>query len=170
MPLEHVAGRLPAPVEADRPGRLELIHPPDQIRFGRLEHQMEVVAHQRVGVDSPSGALAGFPERREDRPPVFVDRGIGFPPISTVENVVDRSGKFNAGFPCHRPVFSEKLSRVKPTFNILALSLLRSLGLFARCAIPSSYQFVMSSGVLDWPSGPHEKRSNLSLLCFPGKT
>jgi len=44
----HMAGRLPAPVEAHRPNGLEPVHPVDQIRFGRLEHQLVVVSYQHV--------------------------------------------------------------------------------------------------------------------------
>src|SRR5688572_19061495 len=57
----------PEPVETGRERPLQPVHPVDEIRLWGFERKMEMIAHDRVGVESPSVAFAGFGDRSLER-------------------------------------------------------------------------------------------------------
>jgi len=59
-PTENVSEELLAVVEADRVRAQKPAHPRHQVSVGRFQDQVEVVAHQAVGVHLPAGLLAGL--------------------------------------------------------------------------------------------------------------
>jgi len=87
-----------APVEAHGPGRLKPMHPSDEVRFGRLQHEVIVVAHQDIIMHAPTGALASLFKSRQKCPPILIVPINGLAPVTTVKNVVDGSWELNAYF------------------------------------------------------------------------
>jgi hypothetical protein len=60
------------PVQANRVGAQQPMHPFDQIRVGGLQHQMKVVAHQTIGMHLPISLLTRLRQRFEKILPIHV--------------------------------------------------------------------------------------------------
>jgi hypothetical protein len=111
--LEKVAGQPMPPVEARRYRGLKPAHPGHQIRLRRLDEQVVMIdgapappfvlafgdsvslrsaAHQHPGMNAPARAPAYFPERGQETLPIRVVAKNRLPPVTPIENVIDRSG------------------------------------------------------------------------------
>ena len=55
--LKEVTNPFVSTIEALRVAPVELMHPPREIRFGSLQEQVVVIAHQNVGMDPPEHDL-----------------------------------------------------------------------------------------------------------------
>jgi hypothetical protein len=65
---------------------------------------MVVVAHERPGVNSPSGAPAGLPKRRKEQPPILIVVIDQLPPVPPCHDVVNGTGILDANLPGHGPI------------------------------------------------------------------
>ena len=62
-PGEQVAEELVTPVEAARVSAQQPFHPSNQIWLRRLDHPMEMIRHEDIGVNLPSGLSANLAQR-----------------------------------------------------------------------------------------------------------
>jgi len=85
--MEYVPALTHRTVETIGKRALELLHPRRQIRFRRLQSQVVMVAHERVGMQLPAVPLA----RLEPRPG-GTDREQILAIVAAVENVVTGVG------------------------------------------------------------------------------
>ena len=60
---KEMARELVPPVEAAGVGAQKPFHPGDQIRLGRLDHQMKMIRHENVGVNLPVRLGASLGQR-----------------------------------------------------------------------------------------------------------
>ena len=93
--MPAVEGLDVAPAEGAHPGR--------EVRRRRLEEDLEEGPEERVGVDDPSPLGRGPAELLEKALPVRVVAEEGAPFECPPRNVVERSGKVDAGRSGHAP-------------------------------------------------------------------
>ena len=58
--LPGLADLAPKAIEADRPGALEPLHPQTQVWLGCFDREMEVIPHDREGMQAPEEPIARF--------------------------------------------------------------------------------------------------------------
>ena len=61
-----------------------------------------MIAHQHKGMDAPAGPRASLPERFEKAPPIRIVLENRLPPVSTIQDVINGSLKFDACFAGHK--------------------------------------------------------------------
>jgi len=87
---------LPETIEARRPRALQPVHPFDQVRLGRLDGEVVMIAHEHIRVHMPAHQIARLAKCFEKR--------LGFADgeekiaavIAAIDDVIDRSGKLDA--------------------------------------------------------------------------
>ena len=89
------------PVEADGPRGLKPAHPAHEIGLRGLQQKMIMVAHQHERMKEPAGAPACLVQRLKKKLAILVIMKNRFPPVTTVEHVVNRSGELNSRFSGH---------------------------------------------------------------------
>ena len=60
-----------------------------------------MIAHQHKGVDAPACPCASLPERIQKPPPIRIVLEYRLAPVPTIENVINRSFKFDSCFAGH---------------------------------------------------------------------
>jgi hypothetical protein len=66
---------------------------------------VEVIAHEAIGVNEPIGLDAGLVECAEEQLVINIIAEYGFTAISSIHDVVDRSGVLDAQLTSHRYCF-----------------------------------------------------------------
>jgi hypothetical protein len=79
------------PVEAAGVGAQKPFHPGDQIRLGRLDHQMKMIRHENVGVNLPVRLGASLGERLDKALAIRIINEDGLAPVAAIHHVVDRA-------------------------------------------------------------------------------
>jgi len=90
--MEYVPALTHRTVETIGKRALELLHPRRQIRFRRLQSQVVMVAHERVGMQLPAVPLARLERGRLEPRPGGTDREQILAIVAAVENVVTGVG------------------------------------------------------------------------------
>ena len=80
---------------------LQPLHPCRQIRLGRLQRRVIVVAHEHVGMQSPAVAPARLEQGRLEVRPCRTDREEILAIVATIENVVTGACELDARLPWH---------------------------------------------------------------------
>jgi len=99
------SGAVPA-VEPGGVGGVEVLHASDEGGSVGFNEKMVVVAHEDVAVDGPAGAEGCFTECLEKDLPVLVVAVDGPALVATAHDMIDGSGKFDAGGSRHGRSFS----------------------------------------------------------------
>ena len=103
---EQVPKELVAVVQPDRIGAQEPAHPRHQIRVRGFQDMMEMVAHQAVGMDSPTGLLTGFGQRLEEIVTIHLVQEDVFPAVAPAHHMVDGPGILNSDFARHAAILA----------------------------------------------------------------
>jgi hypothetical protein len=93
---EKVAGEFVAAVETAGICAEQPLHAGNEIGFGSFDNEVEMVWHEAIGVDLPGSFFAGGGESFDEGVAVVVVEENGFAAISTIEDVVDGAGVFDA--------------------------------------------------------------------------
>ena len=103
VPLVEAAG-----INAQKP-----FHPGDQIRLGRLDHQMKMIRHEDIGVDLPAGLGAHLDQGLDKALAVRIVEEDRLPPVAAIHGVVDRAGILDSQLAGHnaRAIRAASLSR-----------------------------------------------------------
>jgi hypothetical protein len=87
------------PVVADGHGGLEPLHPCYQVRLRRFDHQVVLIAHQQPRMHPPSRAGTDIAQRAQEPLTIGVVSEDRLPPVTTIQNVIERSFELNSGTP-----------------------------------------------------------------------
>ena len=98
---EEVTAEFMANIEAFGVNAAEPLHAGNQVRFGRLQHEMKMVAHQTKRMKLPIGLATGFGEGLQEQSPVGVGAKDVLALVATVEHMINGAGIFNSKFPGH---------------------------------------------------------------------
>jgi hypothetical protein len=112
---KQVAKFLVPPVETARVSAQKPLHTGHQIGLHGFDHQMEVVGHETIPMDLPTGLLAGLAQSFEEVLTVLVIGKYLFATIAAVHDVVKRAGILNAQLAGHR----QKLIGYPPFVSIV---------------------------------------------------
>jgi len=96
-----MAEQLMPAVKAGRVGTQKPFHPGDQIWGWSFDHQMKMIPHQTVGMHLPARLEARLPESVQKTLMILIVFENGFPPITTVHDMIDRSRIFHPQFAGH---------------------------------------------------------------------
>ena len=80
-----------ATVEAAGVGAQQPFHARDQVGPGGLDDEVEMVRHEAIGMDLPTGLDAGFAEGVEEPLPIEVVTENEFAMVTAVQDMVNRS-------------------------------------------------------------------------------
>jgi hypothetical protein len=109
-------------IELLRIGAQEPLHPGTQVAARSLYHQVKVIAHQAIGMNLPSRALAGTLDNLEKQSPIHVIPNDRLPPIASAQDMVNRAGIFYPQWSGH----DAKVIRIGDLCQYLALTLFAS--------------------------------------------
>ena len=100
---KHVTKKLVPMIEPNGVGAQQPAHPVHEIGVGCFNHQVEMIAHQAIGMDLETGFRAGFGQRFEE----IVAINIGFVDVllavATAHDVVDGAGILDSELSWHGP-------------------------------------------------------------------
>jgi hypothetical protein len=83
-----VAEQFVPPVETAGVSAQQPFHPGDQIRLRRLDHQMEMIRHENVGVNLPARLRASLAQRLDEPLAIRVVLEDRLPPIPAIQDVI----------------------------------------------------------------------------------
>src|SRR5687768_18375338 len=106
-------------VEANGVGAQKPAHAFDQVRFGRLGHEVKMVPHEAIGVHLPAGFLAGFGQRFEEIMTANVVEEDILAPIAAAHQVVNGTRKLDSKLAGHGPTFKTRAELRKGEINDL---------------------------------------------------
>lgn len=99
--LEEVTALITEAIETIGEGGLKPLHAGNKVAFGGFEREVEMVAHEDVGMEAPAGFAAGFPEAgREGGAGGGGGEDISAV-ITAIDDVVNGAGVFEAKFAGH---------------------------------------------------------------------
>ena len=93
---QNMADQLVAMVQPNRIGALEPRHACHQVRIGRFQNQVIVIAHQAIRVHLPAGFLASLRQRLDEVLSVHVVEVDCFLPVAPAHYVVQSALIFKA--------------------------------------------------------------------------
>lgn len=88
-------------IEPDGIGAQEPAHAIDQIGLGGLNHLMEMIAHETIGMHLPSGLLTSFSHGFQEFLTIDIIQVNIFPAITATQDVVNRSRILDPHLPRH---------------------------------------------------------------------
>jgi len=86
-----VAEELVTPVEATRVGAQQPSHLGDQIGLRRLDHPMEMIRHEDIGVNLPARLSANLAQRLNEALAIRVIDEDQFAPVTAIHHVIHRA-------------------------------------------------------------------------------
>src|SRR5438093_4956783 len=89
---EQMAEQLVAEVEPSRVSAQKPFHARNQVRLGRLEHQVKMIRHEAIGMNLPARLAARLAQGLDNPLAVVVVVEDRFAPVPTVHNVVQSAG------------------------------------------------------------------------------
>ena len=93
---EQVAEEFVAAIEARGVGAKKPFHPGYEIRIGRFDDEMKMIAHETIRMNLPIGLGASLGERDEKLFVIEIVAKDGFTMVATIHDVIDRAGIFDA--------------------------------------------------------------------------
>ena len=90
-PGEQVAEELVTPVEAARVSAQQPFHPSNQIWLRRLDHPMEMIRHEDIGVNLPARLGANLAQRVDEALSIRIIHEDQFAPVSVIHGVINRA-------------------------------------------------------------------------------
>ena len=81
-----MAEELVTPVEATRVSAQQLFHPGDQIGQRRLDHPMEMIRHEDIGVNLPARLGANLAQRFDEALAIRIIHEDQFEPVYSILN------------------------------------------------------------------------------------
>jgi hypothetical protein len=134
--LEQMADAAVASVEGRGVQPVQPLHPLRQRRLPALDDQMEVVAHQAVGVQLPGAAVGDAKQELDEEPPIVVVHEDRAPVDATRGQVVDAVGKGRTPWTRHDSNLGSTVTEIGTCGRIVTL-LLRSTRPFRPCPGPA---------------------------------
>jgi hypothetical protein len=98
---EQVPEQLVPPVEAAGGGAQQPLHPGDQIRLRRLDHEVKMIGHEHVGVNLPARLGARLAQRLDETLVIQLVLKDQLAPVTAIHDVVDRAGIFDSQLAGH---------------------------------------------------------------------
>ena len=86
-----MAEELVTPVEATRVSAQQPFHPGDQIWLRRLDHPMEMIRHEDIGVNLPARLGASLAQRVDEALAIRVIHDDQFAPVTAIHDVINRA-------------------------------------------------------------------------------
>ena len=103
--------------QPDGEGRLQPVHPRDQVWLRRLEGEMEMISHDNVGVHSPTEFFARF-ARDAGKRTAGAGRGEDVvTEVAAVDHMIPGAGKLNAKSSSHRDRSARSRSGSEPALT-----------------------------------------------------
>ena len=131
MPAPLVPDVEPLGVNAQEP-----LHACHQVGFGRLHHQVKVVAHQAIGMHLPAGFLAGLAQSGEKARAVLLVAKNVFAAVAAIDRVINGPGIFKAQFAWHGVNLASPTAAVKEKVQIVRTD---------TCPCPCAFRFEPSA-------------------------
>ena len=79
------------PVEATRVSAQQPFHPGDQIGLRRLDHPMEMIRHEDIGVNLPARLGANLAQRVDEALAIRIIDEDQFAPVTAIQDVINRA-------------------------------------------------------------------------------
>ena len=111
--LEDVACPLVVAIDPLRVDPVEVAHASRQVRVGRLDHKVVVIAHKAVRIAEPSEAIYYFAKDLKEGKAIGVGEEDLLTGIPTARDVVDSSFVFDPQWPCHNGSLHQLTPRMK---------------------------------------------------------
>ena len=108
VPEFLMAAIKPAGVSAKQP-----LHPHDEIRLRRFDHQMKVIGQEAIGVHLPAGPFARLTQRLQEALSILRVGENCLTAIPTVHDVIHRPGVLDAQLASHGLTMQKSLLSVK---------------------------------------------------------
>src|SRR5690349_5596078 len=93
-----MAEQLVAAIEASSISSQQPLHAEAQIGPGGLDNEMEMVAHEAVGMDLPASSFTAFAQGLEEQLPIFAIVKNMLQTIPAIHQVINRVRVFDAQF------------------------------------------------------------------------
>ena len=86
-----MAEELVTPVEATRVSAQQPFHPGNQIGLRRLDHNMEMIRHEDIGVNLPARLSASLAQRVDEALAIRIIHEDPFAPVTAIHDVINRA-------------------------------------------------------------------------------
>ena len=84
-----MAEELVTPVEATRVSAQQPLHPGDQIWLRSLDHPMEMIRHEDIGVNLPTRLGASLAQRVDEALSIRIIHDDQFAPVAAIHDVIN---------------------------------------------------------------------------------